>query len=157
MGPLCLWQCFLFYFLITFHAFNNIGILAPAVAICFLIKISAKRTSVETAQRSVQRLTQIFSSVHISKYFHIPPFLLSAKIHQKTLFAKAWQRFWAAFIFSNISKLFPISTENLKQGKITYFKNYASITFFALFCGDFYSKVNSARWEFLEFRVRNEV
>ena len=83
MGPLCLWQCFLFYFLITFHAFNNIEILAPAVAICFLIKISAKRTSVETAQRSVQRLTQIFSSVHISKYFHIPPVLLSVKIHQE--------------------------------------------------------------------------
>ena len=141
MGPLCLWQCFLFYFLITFHAFNNIVILAPAVAICFLIKISAKRTSVETAQRSVQRLTQIFSSVpNISKYFHIPPVLLSAKIHQKTLFAKAWQRFWAAFKFSNISKLFPISTENLKTRKDCIFQKLCEYYVFCSFLWRFLLK-----------------
>ena len=121
MGPLCLWQCFLFYFLITFHAFNNIVILAPAVAICFLIKISAKRTSVETAQRSVQRFIRKLFLRKLGKDFELRSYFQ---------------------IFQSYSPFLP---KILKQGKIAYFKNYASITFFALFCGDFYSKVNSAR------------
>ena len=85
----CWKSLFLFYFLIIFLAFNNIGILAPAVAICFLIKISAKRTSVETAQRSVQRfirklfLRKLGKDFELRSYFQIfqsySPFLPKIK------------------------------------------------------------------------------